>query len=67
VTQLVCSVSLNLSAMNSKEFLFMRDGRAMLTENLSAEYAKKAQVLVMLRGILEKALAPSRLNAAGGY
>lgn len=35
----------------------------MLAEDLLAEYAKKAPVPVMLRGILENVLAPSRLNA----
>lgn len=35
----------------------------MLTEDLFAEYAKKAPVPVMLRGILENVLSPQRLNA----
>jgi len=35
----------------------------MLAEELLAEYARKAPVPVMLRGILENVLAPSRLNA----
>lgn len=35
----------------------------MLTEDLFAEFAKKAPVPVMLRGILENVLAPERLNA----
>lgn len=35
----------------------------MLAEELLAEYAKKAPVPVMLRGILENVLAPARLNA----
>lgn len=34
----------------------------MLAEDLLAEYAKKAPVPVMLRGILENVLAPQRLN-----
>lgn len=35
----------------------------MLAEDLLAEYARKAPVPVMLRGILENVLAPQRLNA----
>lgn len=35
----------------------------MLAENLLAEYAKKAPIPVMLRGILENVLAAQRLNA----
>lgn len=35
----------------------------MLAEDLLAEYAKKAPVPVMLRGILENVLAPQRLNS----
>lgn len=35
----------------------------MFAENLLAEYARKAPVPVMLRGILENVLAPQRLNA----
>lgn len=42
---------------------FLMEDQAMLAEDLLAEYAKKAPVPVMLRGILENVLAPQRLNA----
>lgn len=44
-------------------FQFFMEGRAMLAEDLLAEYAKKAPIPVMLRGILENVLAPQRLDA----
>jgi hypothetical protein len=46
-----------------KSFQYITEGNAMLAEDLLAEYAKKAPVPVMLRGILENVLAPQRLNA----
>lgn len=49
--------------MDWKGFQFFTEDRAMLAEDLLAEYAKKAPVPVMLRGILENVLAPQRLNA----
>src|SRR5688500_522666 len=55
--------SLRDSVMNWKGFQFFTEDRAMLAEDLLAEYAKKAPVPVMLRGILENVLAPQRLNA----
>jgi len=44
-------------------FQFFPEGRAMLAEDLFGEYAKKAPVPLMLRGVLENVLAPQRLNA----
>lgn len=49
--------------MDWKGIQFFAEDRAMLAEDLLAEYAKKAPVPVMLRGILENVLAPQRLNA----
>jgi Transposase DDE domain len=49
--------------MDWKDIQFFREDRAMLAEDLLAEYAKKAPVPVMLRGILENVLAPQRLNS----
>lgn len=49
--------------MDWKGFQFFTEDRAMLAEDLLAEYARKAPVPVMLRGILENVLAPQRLNA----
>jgi hypothetical protein len=49
--------------MDWRDIQFFTEDRAMLAEDLLAEYAKKAPVPVMLRGILENVLAPQRLNA----
>jgi hypothetical protein len=49
--------------MDWKGFQFFGEDHAMLAEDLLAEYAKKAPVPVMLRGILENVLAPQRLNS----
>jgi hypothetical protein len=44
-------------------FQFFTEDLMMFTDNLLAEYGKKAPVPVMLRGILENVLSPQRLNA----
>jgi hypothetical protein len=49
--------------MDWRGIQFFMEDYAMLAEDLLAEYAKKAPVPVMLRGILENVLAPQRLNA----
>lgn len=49
--------------MDWKSIQFFMEDRAMLVEDLLAEYGKKAPVPVMLRGILENVLAPQRLNS----
>jgi hypothetical protein len=49
--------------MDWKGILFFWEDRAMVSEELLAEYSKKAPVPVMLRGILENVLAPQRLNS----
>lgn len=49
--------------MDWKYIQFFTEDLAMFAEDLLAEFAKKAPVPVMLRGILENVLAPQRLNA----